>query len=180
MSRIREALEESRIIFINGEINDDSANNTIVQLLYLDSIGHDDISIYINSNGGVVSDGLAIIDTMNFIKSDVATIGIGKCASMAAVILASGTKGKRSALPHTNIMIHQIMGGAQGQASDIEIAAEQAKKTKNTLNSILAEATNQDFKTIERDTDRDFWLTSEEAIEYGLIDNILEKKDENK
>ena len=99
---------------------------------------------------------------------------------MAAVILASGTKGKRSALPHTNIMIHQIMGGAQGQASDIEIAAEQAKKTKNTLNSILAEATNQDFETIERDTDRDFWLTSEEAIEYGLIDTILEKKDENK
>ena len=174
---IIETINENRIIFLHGEINAASANEVILKLLYLDGISDEDISLYINSPGGSVQDGLAIIDTMNFINSDVATIGIGLCASMAAIILASGAKDNRSALPHTDIMLHQVMGGFQGQASDIQIAAEKTKKVKNTLNKILTEVTGQSYKKIEKDTDRDFWLSSKEAIEYGIIDKVLEKKE---
>ena len=177
MANIVESMYDSRIIFLDGEINSSSANEVILKLLYLDSISNEDISLYINSQGGSVPDGLAIIDTMNYIKSDVSTIGIGLCASMAAIILASGTKGKRTVLPHTDIMIHQVMSGVQGQASDIQIAAEKTKKVKDTLNKMLTDITEQSLAKIEKDTDRDFWLSGKEAIEYGLIDKILQKKE---
>ena len=169
-------LLKDRIIIINGEINNEVANSTIAQLLYLDSKNNDDISIYINSPGGSVTDGMAIYDTMNFVKSDVSTIGVGMCASMGAFLLSSGKKGKRYCLPNTEVMIHQPLGGAQGQATEIKIAAEHILKTKDKLNKILSINTNKDLKTIEQDTDRDNFMSSKQALEYGIIDEIINRK----
>jgi len=169
-------LLKDRIIIINGEINNELANSVVAQLLFLDSINNEDISIYINSPGGSVTDGLAIYDTMNFISSDVSTIGIGMCASMGAFLLSSGTKGKRYVLPNTEVMIHQPLGGAQGQATEIKIAAEHILKTKDKLNKILSINTKKDLKEIEKDTDRDNFMDSNEALKYGIIDKIIENK----
>ena len=169
-------LLKDRIILLNGEINDDLANIIVAQLLYLDSENNEDINLYINSPGGSITSGMAIYDTMNFIKSDVSTICIGMCASMAAFLLSSGKKGKRLALPNSEIMIHQPLGGAQGQATEIKIAAERILKLKDKLNKILAKNTNQPLKKIEEDTERDHFLEAEEAKEYGLIDKVIEIK----
>lgn len=166
-------LLKDRIILLNGEINDNTANIVVSELLYLDSINHEDISIYINSPGGSITSGMAIYDTMNYIKSDVSTICIGMAASMAAFLLSSGKKGKRYALPNSEVMIHQPLGGAQGQATEIKIAATRILKLKDKLNKILAENTGKDLKTIENDTERDYFLDSDEALEYGIIDDIL-------
>ena len=166
-------LLKDRIIILSGEIDDNNANSVVAQLLYLDSINHDDISIYINSPGGSVTAGMAIYDTMNFIKSDVSTICVGLAASMAAFLLSSGKKKKRFALPNSDIMIHQPLGGAQGQATEIKIAAERILKLKDKLNYILARNTNKDIKQIEFDTERDYFLSAKEALNYGLIDKIL-------
>lgn len=167
-------LLEDRIIFLTGEINDAVADLIVAQLIFLE--GKDsakDISLYINSPGGSVSAGLAIYDTMNYIKCDVSTICVGMAASMGAFLLSSGTKGKRFALPNSKVMIHQPLGGAQGQASDIAIQAEEILRTKKRLNSILAENTGQDLSKIEFDTDRDFYMTAEEAEKYGIVDKIF-------
>jgi len=169
-------LLKNRIILISGEINDSVSSSVIAELLYLDSINHDDISIYINSPGGSVSSGLAIYDTMNFVKSDVSTICVGMAASMAAFLLSSGTKGKRKALPNSEVMIHQPLGGAQGQATEIKIAAERILKLKNKLNTILSKNTGKPINEIEIDTERDYFLTAKEAKNYGLIDKIIENK----
>lgn len=166
-------LLKDRIIFINGEINNESANIIISELLYLDSLNNEEINIYINSPGGEVTSGLAIYDTMNYIKSDVKTICIGLSASMGAFLLANGTKGKRCSLPNSEIMIHQPLGGTSGQATDIKIAAERILKIKDKLNKILASVCNKDLKTIERDTERDNFMTPEDALQYGLIDEII-------
>ena len=166
-------LLKDRIIIITDEINDNNANIVVAQLLYLDSINHDDISLYINSPGGSITSGMAIYDTMNFIKSDVSTICIGMCASMAAFLLSSGKKGKRYALPNSEVMIHQPLGGAQGQATEIKIAAERILKLKDKLNKILSDQTGKSLTEIEKDTERDYFLSSNEALEYGLIDKIL-------
>ncbi|BFL72831.1 MULTISPECIES: ATP-dependent Clp endopeptidase proteolytic subunit ClpP [Anaerococcus] len=170
-------LLKDRIIFLSGEVNDQMSDIIIAQLLFLESEDPDkDIQFYINSPGGVVTSGLAIYDTMNYIKPDVSTICIGQAASMGAVLLSSGAKGKRFSLPNSNIMIHQPSGGAQGQASDIVIQAEQIIKIKERLNHILANNTGQDLEKIEKDTDRDFAMTAEEALNYGLIDQVIESK----
>lgn len=170
-------LLKDRIIFLSGEVNDQMSDIIIAQLLFLESEDPDkDIQFYINSPGGVVTSGLAIYDTMNYIKPDVSTICIGQAASMGAVLLSSGAKGKRFSLPNSNIMIHQPSGGAQGQASDIVIQAEQIIKIKERLNHILANSTGQDLEKIEKDTDRDFAMTAEEALNYGLIDQVIESK----
>lgn len=166
-------LLKDRIILLSGEINDCLANSIIAQLLYLDSINHDDISIYINSPGGAITSGMAIYDTMNFIKSDVSTTCIGICASMAAFLLSSGEKGKRYALKNSEVMIHQPLGGAQGQATEIKIAAERILKLKKKLNELLSKNTGVNLKKIEDDTERDNFMDSEEALNYGLIDKIL-------
>ncbi len=167
-------LLEDRIVFLTGEINDATANVVIAQLIYLEGKNPDkDIYLYINSPGGSVSAGIAIYDTMNYLKCDVSTICIGLAASMGAFLLSSGTKGKRFALPNSEIMIHQPLGGAQGQASDIEIQAKHIQKTKQMLNKILSENTGKSLDIIERDTDRDNYMTAEEAKKYGLIDNIF-------
>ncbi len=166
-------LLKDRIIFIDGEINDINSNIVIGELLYLSSINNDDIQMYINSPGGSVTAGMAIYDTMKFIKCDVSTICVGLCASMAAFLLSSGTKGKRYALPNSEIMIHQPIGGAQGQATEIQIAAERIIKIKKKLNKLLSENTNQPLKKIESDTERDHFMDSEEALNYGIIDKIL-------
>ena len=169
-------LLKDRIILIFGEINDAMSASVIAQLLFLSSVDKDkDIYLYINSPGGSVTAGLAIYDTMNDIPNECVTIGMGICASMAAFLLSSGQKEKRFALKYTKIMIHQPLGGAQGQASDIKIMAEEIIKTKKILNTILSEQTNKDLSVIEKDTDRDFYMDTNEAKEYGLIDNILEK-----
>lgn len=168
-------LLEDRIIFIGDEITDHLANIIIGELLYLDSINNKEIYLYINSPGGSVSAGMAIYDTMNFIKSDVHTICIGCAASMGAFLLSSGTKGKRYSLPNSEIMIHQPLGGANGQATEIKIAAEHILKIKDKLNKILALNTNQDIKTIENDTERDNYMSAKEALNYGIIDEIIEK-----
>ncbi|HBF86266.1 MAG TPA: ATP-dependent Clp endopeptidase proteolytic subunit ClpP [Clostridiales bacterium] len=166
-------LLEERIIFITGEIDDATANTVVAELLYLEHVDSGkDISIYINSPGGSVTAGLAIYDTMNFIKCDVSTICVGMAASMGAFLLSSGTKGKRYALPSGEIMIHQPLGGAQGQASDIKIQAEHIIEIRKKLNSILAANTGKPIEEIERDTDRDNYLTAEEALAYGLIDKV--------
>ena len=168
-------LLKDRIIMLSGEFNDDLANSIIAQLLFLDAQDPDkDIYLYINSPGGSVTAGLAIYDTMNFINADVQTIVIGMAASMGSVLLAAGEKGKRYALPNSEVMIHQPLGGAQGQATEIEIAARHILKTRDKLNKILSDATGQPIEVIEKDTDRDNYLTAEEAVEYGLIDGILE------
>ena len=167
-------LLEERIIFITGEIEDAMANTVVAQLLYLEAKDSSkDIDIYINSPGGSVTAGLAIFDTMNFIKCDVKTICVGMAASMGAFLLSSGTKGKRFALPSSEIMIHQPLGGAQGQASDIKIQAEHILKLKKKLNTVLAQNTGKPLDVIEKDTDRDNYLSAEEALRYGLIDKIF-------
>ncbi len=170
-------LLEDRIIFLSGEIDDAVANTVVAQLIYLEAKDpQKDISLYINSPGGSVSAGLAIYDTMNYIKCDVSTICIGMAASMGAFLLSSGAKGKRFALPNSEIMIHQPLGGAQGQASDIKIAAEHILRTKQKLNEILAQNSGKPLSVIERDTDRDNYLTANEAKEYGLIDKVFYKR----
>ncbi|HCX28056.1 MAG TPA: ATP-dependent Clp endopeptidase proteolytic subunit ClpP [Candidatus Portnoybacteria bacterium] len=166
-----------RIIFLGGPINDVVANSVIAQLLFLDSQDpKKDIKIYINSPGGSVTAGLAIYDTMQYVKADVSTICIGMAASMGAVLLAAGAKGKRFALPNSLVLLHQVMGGAEGQAVDIDIAARQIIKTKEKMNQILAKHTGQNLKTIERDTDRDFYMSPDEAKAYGLLDKIIGRK----
>lgn len=171
-------LLKDRIIMLSGEINDQMANSIIAQLLFLDAQDSTkDISIYINSPGGVITSGLAIMDTMNFIKSDVSTIATGMAASMASILLTAGTKGKRFALPNSTVLIHQPLGGAQGQATEIEIAAEEILKARKKLNKILADSTGQTEAQIKKDTERDNYMTAEEALKYGLIDEIVTNKD---
>ncbi len=168
---------EDRVVFLTGEIDDAVANTVVAQLIYLESKDPSkDISLYINSPGGSVSAGLAIYDTMNYIKCDVSTICIGMAASMGAFLLSSGAKGKRFALPNSEIMIHQPLGGAQGQASDIKIAAEHILKTRAKLNSILSQNSGKPISQIEIDTDRDNYLSAQEALEYGLIDKVFYKR----
>ena len=165
-----------RILWLNTEVDADVMNILNSQMLYLDSISDDDISLYINSPGGSVVAGLSTYDIMNYINSDVATYCMGMSASMGAVLLSSGTKGKRYSLPHGEILIHQPLGGAKGQASDILIAAEQIRKCKDTLYGILSQNTGKSVEDITRDADRDFWMTPDEAKEYGIIDEIIYKK----
>lgn len=166
-------LLKDRIVILNGEITDNTANVVVAELLYLDSLNNDDISLYINSPGGSITAGMAIYDTMNFIKSDVSTICVGMSASMAAFILAAGKKGKRYILPNAEVMIHQPLGGVQGQATEIKIAAERILKLKRKLNMILSKVTGKDLETINEDTERDYFMDSGEALEYGIIDKIL-------
>ena len=170
-------LLNDRIIMLCDEVNDATASLVVAQLLYLEGQDSDkDISLYINSPGGSVTAGLAIYDTMKYIKCDVSTICLGMAASMGAFLLAGGTKGKRFALPHSTIMIHQPSGGAQGQATEIQIVADHIAQTKRTLNEILAENTGQPYEVVEKDTDRDNYMTAEEAKAYGLIDGVVEHK----
>ena len=169
-------LLKNKIILLSGEIDDSLANSVVAQLLYLDSLNHDDISIYINSPGGSVTAGMAIYDTMNFVKSDVSTICLGMAASMAAFLLSAGKKGKRYILPNAEVMIHQPLGGAQGQATEIKIAAEHILKLRDKLNHILAKNTNQNIETIQKDTERDNFMDSDEALKYNIIDKIIEKE----
>jgi len=170
-------LLRERVVFLVGPVNDQTANLVVAQLLFLESENPDkDISLYINSPGGSVSAGMAIYDTMNFIKPSVSTLCTGMAASMGAFLLAAGEKGKRFALPNSKIMIHQPLGGMQGQATDIEIHAKDILKTKATLNRILAERTSQPLEKIERDTDRDYFLEAEEAKAYGLVDQVIAKR----
>jgi ATP-dependent Clp protease protease subunit len=170
-------LLEDRIIFLTGEINDISADIVIAQLIYLEGKDPDkDISLYINSPGGSVTAGMGIYDTMNYIKCDVSTICVGMAASMGAFLLSSGAKGKRFSLPNSEVMIHQPLGGAQGQASDIAIQAKHILKIKERMNKILAENTSQPLEKIEKDVDRDHYMTAEEALEYGIIDKIFDKR----
>lgn len=170
-------LLKDRIIFLGDEINDEVSNAVVAQLLFLESESPErDISIYINSPGGSVSAGLAIYDTMQFVKCDISTIAVGMAASMAAVLLAAGTPGKRIALPNSKVMIHQPLGGSQGQASDIEIQAREILKTKETLNTILAAHTGQTLRKIKSDTDRDFYMTAPEALKYGIVDKVIENR----
>ena len=166
-------LLNNRIIFLNGEINDDVSSLIVSELLYLDSINHEDIHIYINSPGGSVTSGLAIIDTMNLVKSDVSTLALGLCASMAAVILSAGRKNKRYSLPNSEIMIHQVLGGAEGKATDIKIQAERILKMKKKINNLLSELTGKSVKKINKDTEKDYYFNPKEAIKYGLIDKII-------
>lgn len=173
-------LLNERIIFLGGPIDDHVANLVIAQLLYLDHTDpKKDIHLYINSPGGSVTAGLAILDTMGFVKADVSTICVGIAASMGAVLLAAGAKGKRFALPNSEVMIHQVMGGAEGQASDIAINAKHILRTKETLNKILSKNTGQTVTQIEKDSDRDYWMTSDEAKKYGIIDDIVSKPKNN-
>ena len=170
-------LLKDRIIFLGSEIVDDVANSIVAQMLFLESEDPEkDISVYINSPGGSVTAGLAIYDTMQYIKPQVSTICVGLAASMAAILLAGGAKGKRLALPNAEVMIHQPLGGARGQASDIEIQAKNIIKTKERMNRILSSHTGQDYDTIARDTDRDNYMTADEALKYGLIDKIIEAR----
>lgn len=170
-------LLNDRIIFLADEVNDVTASLVVAQMLYLEAKDPDkDICLYINSPGGSITAGMAIYDTMNFIKCDVSTICIGMAASMGAFLLAAGTKGKRLALPNSEIMIHQPLGGMQGQASDIKIHAERIIKTRETLNKILAERTGKPLETIEKDTDRDNFMSAAEALEYGIVDKVIEKR----
>ncbi len=167
-------LLKERIIFLGAPINDAVSNTIIAQLLFLESENpKKDIKLYINSPGGNVTDGLAIYDTMQYIKCDVSTIAIGMAASMAAVLLTAGAKGKRFALPNAEMLLHQVMGGAEGQATDIKIKAEQILKIKERLNKLLAKHTGQDIKKIEVDSDRDYYITAQEAVKYGLIDKVI-------
>jgi ATP-dependent Clp protease, protease subunit len=170
-------LLKERIIFLGTEINDDVSNLVIAQLLFLQSEDAEkDISIYINSPGGVVTAGMAIYDTMQFVKCPITTYCMGQAASMGAVLLAAGAKGKRFALPNSRIMIHQPLGGAQGQATDIEIQTKEILRMKKRLNEILADHTGKPLKTIEKDTDRDFFMSAAEAVTYGLVDEVVTKK----
>ncbi len=169
-------LLKDRIIMLSGEVNDQVASSIVAQLLFLEAQDPDkDIYFYINSPGGVVTSGLSMFDTMNYIKSDIVTICIGQAASMGAFLLASGTKGKRYALPNARIMIHQPSGGAQGQTTDIQIQAKEIQRLKDTLNEILAKQTGKSVKKVEQDTERDNFMSAEEAVKYGLIDKVLTK-----
>ena len=169
-------LLKDRIIMLSGEVNDQVASTVVAQLLFLEAQDPDkDIYFYINSPGGVITSGLSMFDTMNYIKPDIVTICIGQAASMGAFLLSSGTKGKRYALPHARIMIHQPSGGAQGQSTDIQIQAQEIQRLKDTLNEILAEQTGKSTKRIEKDTERDNFMSAREALEYGLIDKVLTK-----
>lgn len=169
-------LLKDRIIMLSGEVNDQVASTVVAQMLFLEAQDPDkDIYFYINSPGGVITAGLSMFDTMNYIKPDIVTICIGQAASMGAFLLASGTKGKRYALPHARIMIHQPSGGAQGQSTDIQIQAQEIQRLKDTLNEILAEKTGKTAKRIEKDTERDNFMSSQEALEYGIIDKVLTK-----
>lgn len=173
-------LLRERIIFLGDEIDDDMANSIVAQLLLLDSENPEkDIMLYINSPGGSVTAGFAIYDTMQHIRADVSTICLGQAASMGAFLLSSGAKGKRLALPHSRVLIHQPLGGAQGQATDIEIQANEILRIKKSLNSILASNTGQPLKKIEKDTDRDYIMTAEEAVEYGMIDKVITLDENN-
>ncbi len=169
-------LLKDRIIFISGEINDNLANSVIAELLYLDSLEKKEIFLYINSPGGSITSGMAIYDTMNYIGSDVTTICVGLAASMAAFLLSCGKKGKRYALPNSEVMIHQPLGGVEGQATDIKIGAERIIKLKKKLNSILAFNTNQNINKVNKDTERDYFLSAQEALEYGIVDEIINQK----
>ena len=170
-------LLQDRIIFLSDEVNDTTASLVIAQLLFLDSVDKEkDISFYINSPGGSISAGLAIYDTMNMVHADVATFCIGMAASMGAFLLAGGAKGKRFILPNAEVMIHQPLGGTQGQATDIKIQAEHMMKTKERMNRLLSENTGKDLATIERDTERNNWMSAEEAVAYGLVDQIVSKQ----
>ena len=170
-------LLKDRIIFISGEIDDLTANLVVAQLLFLEAENPDkDINIYINSPGGSITAGMAIFDTMEYIKPDVSTICVGMAASMGAFLLAAGAKGKRFALPNAEVMIHQPLGGARGQASDIKIQADRILKMRQDLNRILSEKTGKPYEQIEKDTDRDFFMTAQEAVEYGLIDKVFDKR----
>ena len=170
-------LLKERIIFLGEEVNDVTAGLVVSQLLFLESEDPDkDINLYINSPGGSVTAGMAIYDTMQYVKCDVSTMCMGMAASMGAFLLSGGTKGKRLALPNAEIMVHQPSGGAQGQATEIEIAAEHILRTKKKLNTILSENTGQPYETIVKDTERDNWLTAQEALEYGLIDKVMENR----
>lgn len=172
-------LLKDRIVFIGSPINDAVADTVIAQLLFLESENPEkDIFVYVNSPGGNVTSGLAIYDTMQYIKPDVATMCIGQAASMAAVLLAAGTKGKRYALPHARVMLHQVLGGVEGQATDIEIHAKEILRIREELNRILAKHTNQPIDRISKDTERDFFLRPSDALEYGLIDAIISKREE--
>lgn len=174
-------LLKDRIIMVSGQIEDEMANAIIAQLLFLDAQDSDkDIYMYINSPGGVITSGMAIYDTMNFVKADVQTIVLGMAASMASILATSGTKGKRFALPHSEILIHQPSGGAQGQQTEIEIVAEEILKTRKMINELLAEKTGQPIEKINRDTERDNYMTAQEALDYGLIDHIMESSSEMK
>lgn len=166
-------LLKDRIIFIGGEIDDDLANAVISELLFLDSQSNDEISIYINSPGGSITAGMAIYDTMNFVKSSISTICVGMAASMASVLLACGDKGKRYILPNSEVMIHQPLGGVNGQATEIKIVADRILYLRGKLNKLLADKTGQNIKKIEKDTERDYYLTANEALDYGLVDKIL-------
>jgi ATP-dependent Clp protease protease subunit len=169
-------LLKDRIIMLSGEVNDQVASTVVAQLLFLEAQDPDkDIYFYINSPGGVITSGLSMYDTMNYIKPDIVTICIGQAASMGAFLLSSGTKGKRYALPHARIMIHQPSGGAQGQSTDIQIQAQEIQRLKDTLNQIMAEQTGKTAKRLEKDTERDNFMSSQEALEYGLIDKVLTK-----
>ena len=170
-------LLNDRIVFLGEQIDDNVANSVVAQLLHLESADPEkDISLYINSPGGSVTAGLAILDTMNFIKPDVSTICMGCCASMAAVLLSAGAKGKRLCLPNSMVLIHQPSGGAQGQQTEIQIVADFMLKTRKRLNQILSENTGQDLDTIQRDTERDNYMTAQQALEYGLVDRIVESR----
>jgi ATP-dependent Clp protease protease subunit len=170
-------LLKERVIFLVGEVNDQTANLVVAQLLFLESENPDkDISFYINSPGGSVSAGMAIYDTMQFIKPDVSTLCIGFAASMGAFLLAAGQKGKRFSLPNSKVMIHQVLGGARGQATDIEIHARDILKTREQMNRILADRTGQPLEKIQRDTERDYFLTAAEAKDYGLVDQVIDKR----
>lgn len=171
-------LLNDRIIFINGEIDDNVASIVVSSLLYLDSLSNDDISLYINSPGGSVSSGLAIYDTMNFISSDVSTIGVGLCASMGAFLLSSGAQGKRFSLNNTEIMIHEVLGGSKGQATEIKIQADHILKLRERLNKILAKNTNKSLKRINNDTSRDYYMDASEALKYGIVDKIITQKNQ--
>ena len=167
-------LLKNRIILLSGEINDDTANIVIAELLYLDSLNNNDINLYINSPGGSITSGMAIYDTMNFIKSDVSTTCVGMAASMGAFLLSCGKKGKRYALPNSEVMIHQPLGGVQGQATEIDIVAKRIINLRKKLNTILSKNTNKSLKRIEKDTDRDYYMSSYEALDYGIIDKVIE------
>ena len=170
-------LLNDRIIMLSGEVNDTTASLVVAQLLYLEGQDPDkDIHLYINSPGGSISAGMAIYDTMQYIKCDVSTICVGLAASMGSFLLAAGTKGKRLALPNSEIMIHQPLGGAQGQASDIKIQADHILFVRNRMNHLLSELTGQPLEVIERDTDRDNWMTADDAVRYGIVDKVVEKR----
>lgn len=168
-------LLKDRIVFVGGAIDEDMANSVVAQLLFLDSLGHEDITLYINSPGGSVVDGFAIIDTMHLVKSKVRTICVGLCASMGAMILSQGEKGSRCILPNSEVLIHQPLGGMKGQATELEIYNKNIQKTKLKIAQMLSDATNQSLKRIKKDIERDYYMDAQESVDYGIVDSILKK-----